>query len=286
MQMPLAQRLFRLQSPPAGILHSPAPLQTSEPQAGSVCSAGALVQMPRETWTLQAWQVPLQSVVQQTLSTHLPLRQLPPVVHGSPRHAGQVPPQSMPVSVPFLTPSEQLPQVFAVVLQEGVLPVEQSPLFRHSTQAPLLVQTPSIPSHFMPARIAGCPGAPAAVQASEVQGLLSLAGLLVGSTMSMHTEEGEQTFFMQPPTVAVPQSSSLTQLPVPVLVDVEVVVVRVEVDADDDEPPAERPAVFSVQPPGAASAAPPSASVKVRPIAGDLRTYEKKKLLQEAMGSP
>jgi hypothetical protein len=132
---------------------------------------------------------------------------------------------------------------------------------------------------------------PSPVQASEVQGLLSLGGLSSGSTVSVHTED-EQILFLQSPTDAGPQSTSVTQLSGPVLVEpeveveVDVVVVRVELDADDDEPPAERPAVFSVQPPGAARAAPPSASVKARPIVRDLRAYEKRKLLQEAMGSP
>jgi hypothetical protein len=156
MQMPLAQPVFRLQIPPAGVLQAPAPLQTSSAlQAGSGCSAGVLEQRPREPGTLQAWQGLLQSVVQQTLSMHLPLRQLPALPQGSPRHAGQVPPQSMPVSAPFLTPSEQLPQVFVVASQEGVVPVVQSVLTVHSTQAPLPLQTPDVPSQGMPAWIAG-----------------------------------------------------------------------------------------------------------------------------------
>ena len=118
--------------------------------------------------------------------------------------------------------------------------------------------------------------------------MLSLAGLLSGSTSSEHTED-EQIFFLQLPTSAVPQSVSVTQLTVPVLVEVAVEVVvelEVEVDADALEPPAGRPSVFRVQPPGAASTAPPSASVKARPVVGDLRAYAKRKLLQEAMGSP
>ena len=159
MQMLLAQRLFKLQTVPAASLQAlapaPVPSQTFAPQAGSGCSAGALVQVPREPLTLQAWQVPLQSVAQQTLSTHLPLEQLSASLHGSPVHDLQLPPQSMPVSVPFLTPSEQLTQVFVVMSQEGVVPIVQSLLVTHCTQAPLPLQTPSIPSHCMPAWIAG-----------------------------------------------------------------------------------------------------------------------------------
>jgi hypothetical protein len=158
MQMLLAQRLFELQGAPAAVLQAPnpapVPSQTLAPQAGSGCSAGALVQVPREPGTLQAWQVPLQSVAQQTLSTHLPLEQLPAVVHGSPVHALQLPPQSMPVSAPFLMLSEQLPQVFVVVSQEGVVPVVQSLLITHSTHAPPSSQTPAVPSHGMPIGIA------------------------------------------------------------------------------------------------------------------------------------
>jgi hypothetical protein len=156
MQMPLAQPVGALQSPPTGVLQAPSPLQTSSAlQAGSGCSAGVLVQRPTEPGTLQAWQALLQSVLQQTLSTHLPLRQLPALPQVSPRHALQVPPQSMPVSAPFLTPSEQWPQVFVAVSQEGVVPAVQSVLTMHSTQAPLPLQTPDIPSQGMPAWIAG-----------------------------------------------------------------------------------------------------------------------------------
>jgi hypothetical protein len=71
---------------------------------------------------------------------------------------------------------------------------------------------------------------PSPVQASEVQGLLSLGGLSSGSTVSVHTED-EQIFFLQPPTGAVPQSTSVTQLTGPVLVEVEV-----EVDPPPEPP--------------------------------------------------
>ena len=125
-----------------------------------------------------------------------------------------------------------------------------------------------------------------------VQGLESSGGVFPGSVRSAHAED-TQLFFLQLPAGATPQSPSTTQLTGPVLVDVVVevvvvVVVRddVDVDAEALAPPAARPSVLSVQPPGAASAAPPSARVMTRPIVRDLRAYEKRKLRQEAMGSP
>lgn len=122
-----------------------------------------------------------------------------------------------------------------------------------------------------------------------VQGLVSSGGVFPGSVSSMHVED-TQLFFLQLPAGEVPQSSSITQSTVPVLVEVVVVVVRVEVevvvDAEVLAPPAASPSRSSVQPPGAAIAAPPSASVKTRPIVRDLRACEARQLRREAMNSP
>ena len=70
-----------------------------------------------------------------------------------------------------------------------------------------------------------------------MQGLLSLAGLLLGSTMSVHTED-EQIFFLQLPTGAGLQSTSVTQLSIPMLVEVEV-------EVDIAAPPVPVPVVLS-----------------------------------------
>jgi hypothetical protein len=248
---------------------------------------------------LQALQVSVQSVLQQTPSTQLPLAQAPALPHGSPVQTLQLPPQSMPVSLPFFVPSEQLKQVCEVVSQVATSPV-QSLSFRQPMHVPELSQTPVFPSHLSPVGIPGC-GAPWGEQASLVQGLLSSVGLLVVSTSSSHRED-LQTFFMQLPGTVV-QSSLPVQLTVPVLVDVVLevdvdvvvevtveivveVVTAVELVEVPPAPPAERPSVFSVQPPGAASVAAPSARVRARPIVGDRRADERRKLLQEAMGSP
>jgi hypothetical protein len=123
-----------------------------------------------------------------------------------------------------------------------------------------------------------------------VQGLVSSGGVFPGSVTSTHREE-TQLFFLQLPAGEVPQSLSSTQSTVPVLVEVVVtVVVRVEVvtvvDVDPLEPPAARPSVLRVQPPGAVSAVPPSTSVRARPSVRDLRACEERKLRQEAMKSP
>lgn len=120
-----------------------------------------------------------------------------------------------------------------------------------------------------------------------MQDFMSSGGVFVRSVTSAHMKD-EQTFFLQLPGGATPQSTSTVHSATPVLVEaavVEVVVVVVVV-ADALEPPVARPSVLSVQPPGAASVAPPSASVMARPIVRDLRAYEKRKLRQEAMGSP
>jgi hypothetical protein len=154
MQMPLAQVLSSPQAAPVGALHPPAASQTFvAPQAGSGCSTGALVQVPGEAGRLQDWQVPLQAVLQQTLSAQLPLTQLVPSRHVSPLHFLQLPPQSLPVSAPFWRPSEQLTQVCVTRSQEGVVPAVQSLSLAQPTHAPAASQTPAIPSHGLPAWI-------------------------------------------------------------------------------------------------------------------------------------
>ena len=299
--MPLAQRSSDGQAKPGAVLQASIALLPSQAfmplQAVSVCPIGVLEQVPREPGTLQAWQVPLQSVSQQTPSTHLPLAQAPAEPHTSPLHALQSPPQSMPVSVPFFVLSEQLRQVCVAMSQEALSPV-QSAVFRQPTHIPMLSQTPGFTSHGAPVGTPTC-GTPWGEQASWVQGLPSSVGVLVVSTSSSQ-RESLQTFFMQLPGTVL-QSSLSMQATGPVLLEVAVVVevdVVIELDVETivdvvvvvDEPPPPpfpaRPAVFSVQPPGATMAAPTSARVMARPMVGDRRADEKRKLLQEAMGSP
>src|SRR4051794_27354143 len=94
-------------------LQFPAPSQAFKlGQEASSFPIDRLVHVPMEPAMSQAWQSPVQLVLQQTLSTQLPLAQrLPSVPHPAPGHNPQVPPQSLSVSVPFLTPSSQLMQV-------------------------------------------------------------------------------------------------------------------------------------------------------------------------------
>ncbi len=94
-------------------LQVPAPSQAFKlGQTASSCPAGRLVQVPMDPGMLHAWQSPVQIVSQQTLSMQLPLAQrLPLVPHPVPLQNPQLPPQSVSVSEPFLTPSSQVMQV-------------------------------------------------------------------------------------------------------------------------------------------------------------------------------
>ena len=95
------------------------------------------MQVPREPETPQDLQVSVQAVSQQTLSAQFSLRQLDPSRHDVPLHALQLPPQSVPVSIPFWMLSEQLTQVCVIWSQEGVVPTVQSLLLVQPN--PLLV---------------------------------------------------------------------------------------------------------------------------------------------------
>ena len=158
MQMPLAQSVFNPQGAPADTLHEPAPSQAfAPPQVESAWSTAVLEQTPGEAGRLQVLQVPAQAESQQTLSAQLPLTQLAPSLHVVPLHALQLPPQSLPVSVPFWVLSEQVTQVWVVRSQEGVVPitVAQSWLLVQPTHLPAPSQTPAIPAHGAPFGVAG-----------------------------------------------------------------------------------------------------------------------------------
>lgn len=154
-QMPLAQALLFPQGAPAATLQVPVPSQAFvPPQVRSGCPKGVSMQVPRDPGASQLLQVPLQAVSQQTLSAQLPLRQPVGPLHGSPLHPLQLPPQSMPVSLPFWTPSEQPMQLCVPGSQVSSIPAGQSLSLAQMTHAPAPSQTPVVPWHGMPAGIA------------------------------------------------------------------------------------------------------------------------------------
>lgn len=121
MQLPLMHSLALTHVSPFLSRQAPAPLQAlgaTQVIAALMSSAlsGRSEQVPSLPATLQDWQVPVHAVSQQTVSTQLLLLHSDAIAHAALLHFPQTaPPQSMPVSSPFIMPSLQLMQVFVAV---------------------------------------------------------------------------------------------------------------------------------------------------------------------------
>ena len=204
----LAQSLLSMQVLPVPALQFFAPSHASAGSAqvpGSMSPTGTGVHVPRDPGTSQAWQVPPQAVVQQTLSTHVvvPAQSmfLPQV---SPAHFPQAPPQSTAVSGPFLMPSEQLTHMCNAMSHVGFVPVLQSLFFVQFTQAPAPSQVPF--GHIVAAAAGIFVGTPA-TQSSCVQTFRSSIGVSFGSSWSAGFPSAPHTLFMQSFGVWVMDSS-------------------------------------------------------------------------------
>ncbi len=145
MHLPLAHEPSLVHGSPSLSRQLPAPLQTIVPlQAGamSVWPSGISEQVPMVA-RLQAWHSPVHAVSQQTPSAQKLLLQSMAAAHVSPLHfVGHEPPQSIPVSSPFIVPS--LHETHCSCTQRGFVPVLQSPSATHSTHMAMLLQTPPL----------------------------------------------------------------------------------------------------------------------------------------------
>ena len=261
---------------------------------------GTGVQAPRNPGTLQAWQVPPQAIVQQTLSTHVVLPEHSgSILQASPTHFPQAPPQSTAVSGPFWMPSEQLTHMCNAMSHVGFVPILQSAFFVQFKQAPAPSQVPF--GHTVPSATGIFVGTPAR-QSFVVQTFMSSAGVSFTSSSSAGFPSAPHTLFMQsfgvwvidscpavsfglqneptqveavhPSCVGSPHSTSLMHgvqpAPVPQLPELAVALTLALVVASPVVvvvavvpllPPAEAPLRSSVHPPDASAEAPASAPI-------------------------
>ena len=140
-------------------------------------------------------------MLQQRWSAHALLLHSAPCPHTSPSHFGHVPPpQSSPVSAPFLFPSEQLMHVRVAMSQLGCMPTLQSPFAVHATHALPPLHTFAlglvIDVHAVPFAEGGYAG-PVTSQALSVQGLLSSTGRSAASSANATLPLPSQIGFLQ-----------------------------------------------------------------------------------------
>jgi hypothetical protein len=136
---PFASKHFAVKPPLHAIVVSHIP--------GSCVPVGKLEHVPTLPVRLQDLQTSVQGVLQQTPSTQLLDGQSLGAVHVITQSEHFGPPQSRPVSLPFLMPSLQ--EMHFELIQLGDVP-EQSLLVKHSTQSPASLQTLS-PKQLVPA---------------------------------------------------------------------------------------------------------------------------------------
>jgi hypothetical protein len=195
----LAQSMPLLQVSPSFSLHAPAPLQTfvvSQTGASSVLLSGTFVQVPTVPARLHDLQVVSHALLQQTVSAQNPLLQSIAAAHVAPSHFFMhEPPQSMPVSSPFIMPS--LHEMHAPITHVGCVPTVQSASAKHETQLP-------IASHFLP------PPHPAPTLANFVSG----TPLLQPSIVHMFPSNGGISLLsMTEMMLPAPSQASVMQSP-------------------------------------------------------------------------
>lgn len=215
-------------------------------------------------------------------------------------HFPQFPPQSMPVSVPLLRPSEQLMHVCAARSHVGFVPVVQSLFFVQLKHEPTPSHMPF--GHIVPLFTGTFVGTPP-MQIIVVQTFKSSRGVSFGSISIAGLPSDPHTLFMQsfgvwvvdgspvvsfgvqieatqvetvqPSWVAVPQSTSamhgVQPAPVPQLPELASVVAVVALV--ELAPPAEAPARLSVQPLGARTATLASTTIVPATSARDPRAH-------------
>lgn len=196
--LPLAQSASMLQLSPSLSLHAPAPLHTLLPShcgASSVPSSGMFVHVPAEPLMLQDLQSPSHTSLQHTVSTHASLLHSFFAAQVVPSHFLHEPPQSTPVSLPFIMPSVHETHLS---MKQDSPALGQLASDTHSTHIAMLLQNP--PGHGSPMGSSTVMGVPL-VHFAVVHGLLSPGGVSLLSVTVIVPPMPSQTSSLQSPFV-------------------------------------------------------------------------------------